>query len=255
MNRWVSGGRLPPPVVNGTRLRAIAVVIATAIGAAYAVAQTTSAPMPASATSTASTPVAPAAPIAPSKPTAPTIAKPATVPTLKIEASPVWSELTPVQQGSLKPLSTSWADLGEGQKRKWLEVSKSYQSLPTAEQAKMHSRMAEWAALSPKQRAQARLNFAETKVLSPSDKAANWQAYQALSAEEKQKLANQAAPKHNSAAVDVKPVAPDKLAPVPVTRKTVKTAEQLASPTPTVNKNTLLPLPQATAAPASAPKN
>ena len=58
-----------------------------------------------------------------------------------------------------------------------------------AEQDKLHSRMSEWAALSPQQRTQARLNFGETKRLSPDDKKAKWEAYQALPAEEKRKLA------------------------------------------------------------------
>jgi hypothetical protein len=83
----------------------------------------------------------------------------------------------------------------------------------------MHSRMNEWVTLSPQQRAQARLNFARTKELSkqltPEEKKAKWETYQALSPEEKQKLAAKANPKPAGAATAVKPVAPQKLAPVP----------------------------------------
>ena len=83
----------------------------------------------------------------------------------------------------------------------------------------MHSRMNEWVALSPQQRAEARLNFAKTKELSkqltPEEKKAKWQTYQALSIEEKQKLAANSTTRPVGAALAVKPVAPQKLAAVP----------------------------------------
>jgi hypothetical protein len=125
-----------------------------------------------------------------------------------------------MQQQALKPLALSWnTTLSQQQKRKWLEISKNYPSLPPEGQATMHSRMNEWVSLSPQQRAQARLNFGKTKELSkeltPDEKKAKWQAYQALSAEEKQKLAAKASPKPSGAATAVKPVAPQKLAAVP----------------------------------------
>jgi hypothetical protein len=124
-----------------------------------------------------------------------------------------------MQQQTLKPLASSWVTLSEAHKRKWLEVSKNYPSLPPEGQATMHSRMSEWAALSPQQRAEARLNFAKTKELSKQltaeEKKAKWETYQALSAEEKQKLAAKAPPRPTGAAPAVKPVAPQKLATLP----------------------------------------
>lgn len=186
------------------------------------------------------TPIAAPAAAPPTKPIAP-VKSAALAVTAKSEAKPLWSELTPLQQQSLKPLAGNWSTIGEGQKRKWLAISQNYQSLTAAEKAKMHSRMAEWSSLSQQQRAQARLNFAETQSLSPGDKAANWQAYQALSAEDKKKLVAQAPPKPNTAAVAVKPVTPQKLAPVPVTRKTEKAAPEVAAKARSVNQNTLLP--------------
>jgi len=79
--------------------------------------------------------------------------------------------------------------------------------------------MNEWVTLSPEQRAQARLNFAKTtelsRELSPEEKQAKWQAYQALGAEEKARLAAKAAPKPAGAATAVRPVAPQKLAVLP----------------------------------------
>eukprot|EP01031_Cornospumella_fuschlensis_P021153 gene21153-25917_t len=99
-------------------------------------------------------------------------------------SKPSWTDLTAMQQQTLKPLATSWNSLSEPQKRKWLEISKNYHSLPPEGQTTMHSRMNEWVALSPQQRAEARLNFAKTKELSkqltPEEKKAKWQTYQAL---------------------------------------------------------------------------
>ena len=121
-----------------------------------------------------------------------------------------------MQQQTLKPLASSWATLSEAHKRKWIEISKNYPLLQPEGQATMHSRMSEWAALSPQQRAEARLNFAKTKELSKQlsaeEKKAKWETYQALSAEEKQKLAAKASPRPIGAAPAVKPVAPQKLA-------------------------------------------
>ena len=134
-------------------------------------------------------------------------------------SKPSWAELNPLQQQSLQPLTASWNGISESQKRKWLEVSKSYPNLPAADQAVMHSRMIEWVAMSPQQRAAARLNFAKTKELSkeltPDEKKAKWQTYQALSPEEKAKLAAKATPKPSGAATAVKPVEPQKLAVTP----------------------------------------
>lgn len=124
------------------------------------------------------------------------------------------------QQKALAPLSKSWDSLSEGQKRKWISIARTYRELPAADQEKMHSRMVEWAALTPKDRELARLNFAQTKDVAKTDRTSTWEAYQALSPEEKQKLASSAASKPVGAAVAPKPVSKDKLAAVPVTRHT-----------------------------------
>lgn len=130
-----------------------------------------------------------------------------------------WAELTPEQQQALMPLASSWSSIHEPQKRKWLEIAKNYRTLTPDEQGKLKSRMNEWVALSPQQRTQARLNFGKTKELSrqltPEEKKAKWEAYQALSPEEKQKLAAKASPKPSGAAPATKPVAPQKLAVLP----------------------------------------
>jgi hypothetical protein len=177
------------------------------------------------------------------------------VATVKSEAKPVWKDLNPAQQAALKPLASHWAGISEAQKRKWLAVSKNYPALAEPEQQKLHSRMTEWVSLSQQQRNQARLNFAETKTLSPSDKAANWAAYQALTPQEKQKLASAANPAPAGAAVAVRPVNPEKLAQVPVTRHIKRASPELVTSTHSVDQNTLLPKAPETNDPASVQKN
>jgi hypothetical protein len=92
--------------------------------------------------------------------------------------------------------------------------------------------MNEWVALSPQQRAEARLNFAKTKELSkqltPEEKKAKWQTYQALSPEEKQKLAAKATPRPTGAAPALRPVSPKKLAAVQP--HGIKPVAKIASP-------------------------
>ncbi len=131
---------------------------------------------------------------------------------------PEWARLTAAQQAALKPLAPAWSGISEPQKRKWIALSQNYPNLSAAEQATLHGRMSEWAGLSAAQRNQARLNFAQTKSLSTEEKKAQWQAYQALSPEQKKQLAAGAQSKAAGAAPAVTPIAPNKLAAVPVTR-------------------------------------
>ena len=170
-------------------------------------------------------------------------------------SKPAWQELTPVQQVSLKPLAANWNTLGASQKRKWIALAQNYYSLAPTEQLKLHSRMTEWVALSQQQRAQARLNFAHAKQLTPDEKAATWKAYQELSPEERQKLATAAVSKPVGAAAAAKPVPAQKLATVPVTRHSPKTAPKIAASDHALNHNTLLPQAQPALEPATPQKN
>lgn len=161
-----------------------------------------------------------------------------------------WTSLAKEQQTALAPLNKHWSGLSEGQKRKWLAVANTYPQLSAGDKEKLHSRMVEWAALSPKDREQARLNFAQTKSVGKADRAANWEAYQALSPEERKKLAEGAKAKPVGAAVAVKPVAPNKLATVPVTRHSPAAERAAAASQTPLNRSTLLP--QIAPAPKSA---
>lgn len=128
---------------------------------------------------------------------------------------PAWSELSTPQQQALKPLAKLWPTMTAAHKRKWLAVSQNFVQLSDQEQITIQSRMQEWAALSPQQRSAARLNFAGVQQLSNEDKRAKWEAYQALSPEEKQKLAAQQARPVAGGAPAIKPVSPEKLASPP----------------------------------------
>ncbi len=166
---------------------------------------------------------------------APTVKSPAAAAGTRAAGAAGWNRLSTAQKQALAPLAGSWDTLTGAHQRKWLEVSKNYHGLSADEQGKMHARMAEWAALSPQERAQARLNFGKTseiaRELSPAEKRARWEAYQALPAEERQKLAEGAKTRPLGAAPAVKPVPPQKLAvvPAPTAAKPLKPTETSAA--------------------------
>ena len=184
-----------------------------------------------------------------------TTESPSVLAPLKSTSKPLWGELTTAQQVSLKPLAANWSSLGEAQKRKWMAIATSYPKLSADEQAKLHSRMSDWATLSQHQRTQARLNFAETKLVTPGQKTATWQAYQALSPDEKKKLGTLATTKATGVAAVARPVAPQKLAAIPVSRPAPKKGMKMAAANLAVDQNTLLPNLPAQADTAVTPKN
>lgn len=157
------------------------------------------------------------------------------------DAEPRWEQLNAAEQQSLQPLASIWSGLSQGHRRKWLALAKNYPAMGDADREKLQSRMAEWAALKPKEREQARLNFAQTKKLPPDARAATWEAYQALTEEERRALLDTAPKKPSGAAIAAKPVAPSKLAEVPVTRKTPEPAKAASNARPAIDRYTLLP--------------
>ncbi|MGA0571091.1 DUF3106 domain-containing protein [Variovorax sp. VNK109] len=150
-------------------------------------------------------------------------------PARAVASGPAWSELSRSQQTALKPLASVWGSISEAQKRKWIALSANYASLQPEEQARLHGRMTDWVSLNPQQRAQARLNFGESRKIPAQEKKAKWEAYQALSPEEKDKLASRASRKAAGAAVAVKPVSPQKLATVPAPRPDSRHSAKITS--------------------------
>lgn len=200
--------------------------------------------------------VAPAPPTtAPAAPPA-SVAKP-TAPKAPVVKNgitrPLWTELTSTQQQALKPLAATWNTISEPQKRKWLALSQNYATLPPAEQARLHERAAEWVALSHQERSQARLNFAQTKELTAAEKQAKWEAYQALSSDEKKKLAESASTRLPGAATAVKPVPRQKLTALPEPSKNVKPTPKIAAAPYQVEVAQPPPPPQTAPAPSSDP--
>lgn len=136
--------------------------------------------------------------------------QPAVAPT-----SAAFKALTPQQQKALAPLAKDWGGMRDTQRRKWLEMVRDFHAMPQAEQDRLHGRMAEWATLSFEQRTQARMNFAEASKLDPSQKKAQWEAYQALSPEERSRLTEAHAAPPTGAARAVRPVSSQRLATLP----------------------------------------
>ena len=132
------------------------------------------------------------------------------------ESASRWARLPASQQAALQPLAAEWDGLDEAHRRKWMAMARNFDRMSEQEQATLHSRMTDWTALSPRERMRARLNFAEVQRLAPEDeRKAKWQAYQALSEDERRALAERAAPAPRGTALPVRPVSRDRLAPVP----------------------------------------
>ena len=139
--------------------------------------------------------------------------------TSAMAAGPRWAELSRHQRDVLEPLEERWPMIGAGQKRRWMALADGFDKLSEREQEKLRSRMESWSSLSAAQRNQARLNFAITNNLA-TDKQAQWEAYQALSDEEKRMLAARAAPKVVTVAPAIKPIPQKKLARIPAATAT-----------------------------------
>ena len=105
-----------------------------------------------------------------------------------------WTELQPAQQQALKPLEREWSTIDIRSKRKWQELAVRFPKLTPAEQGRVQERMTAWAKLTPRERTEARMHFQEAKQLPAQDRKARWDAYEALTPEQKQQLANRAAP-------------------------------------------------------------
>jgi hypothetical protein len=109
------------------------------------------------------------------------------------EVGTKWSELTPAQRNALKPLERDWSSIEADRKQKWLQIAGRMPGMPAAERERVQARMTEWARMSPQQRGQTRLNYQEAKRVPAEDRQARWQAYQALSAEQKRQFEARAA--------------------------------------------------------------
>lgn len=163
--------------------------------------------------------------------------------------SHAWQQLTPRQKQALAPLGAQWGALTGQQQSKWLALSQNFAQLSVAEQITIHARMADWVALSPQQRTLARLNFNKLQNLPKEDKKAKWEAYQALSPEEKRLLSAGTGAPAKSAAPTAKPQDAHRIVQTPM-RAEGSTSRTLSTD---LNRKTLLPRSPAVATPATSP--
>jgi hypothetical protein len=164
-----------------------------------------------------------------------------------------WASLTSVQQKTLAPLQRDWASIDEPRRAKWLEVASKFPGMPQEEQARMQARMAEWARMSPSERSRARLQFQEVKQVPANERQAKWDAYQALPAEERHALAQNAkrigkaasasAPLPKAAPMDAGPQGKRNLvqAPTPSPTRAATPTSQQAKPGATTTAMTARP--------------
>jgi hypothetical protein len=103
-----------------------------------------------------------------------------------------WSALSAQQQRDLQPLQKEWSGLTASRQQKWLEVAARMPFMTVDERERVRERMFEWARMSPAQRGQARLQFQEVRQWPTEDRQAQWEAYLALTDDERTALAGQA---------------------------------------------------------------
>jgi len=105
-----------------------------------------------------------------------------------------WQALSPSQQHALAPLAHDWDQLPEERQRKWQDVASRFDQMTPAQRQRVQQRMTEWARMSPQERDRARLNYQKAQELSASERQSRWEAYQALSPEQRKALAAKAKP-------------------------------------------------------------
>lgn len=112
-----------------------------------------------------------------------------------VEEGARWRDLSSSQRSALQPLERDWHVISANQKQKWLEIATRYPTLQPVEKTRIQARMTEWAKLTAEQRRDARVNYQHAQQVAPKDRRSQWEAYKALSPEEKSKLAAKASPR------------------------------------------------------------
>jgi hypothetical protein len=221
MSRAASTTRAPSP-------RLLIALLLSAAGFSAFAQQPEAASAPEAAAASAAPAVAPAPPVVRPKPIAPQ----ATPIASALAPAPTWDSLTPDQQALLAPLQRDWAKLGPTQRSKWLNATPMLATLPQPELARLHERMRDWARLTPAERRDARVGFQVAKQVNAEQRQAKWEAYQALTPEQRQQLVDKAAARRHAQTTaasptpkplaaqpksNIVPAAPKLVAPLPVT--------------------------------------
>lgn len=137
---------------------------------------------------------------------------PKPLPTASLVGDQRWGGLSPAQQAVLAPLADEWDGLDAARKSKWLEIAARFHTLTPEQQARLRERMIAWTRMSPAERQQARVGFQSNPQLRDeklqSEKLqSKWEAYQALTPEERQVLAQKGAEKAAQKRADPKAAA------------------------------------------------
>ena len=111
---------------------------------------------------------------------------------IALSAYPKWSDLSNSERTALKPLASLWPQMTSAHKNKWLALSANFAELSPSDQEKLQNRMTQWGSLTSEQRAQARFIFNQVQQIPSDDRLSKWQAYQALNAEQRDLLAQDA---------------------------------------------------------------
>lgn len=125
------------------------------------------------------------------------------------QRSSSWAALTPGQRTALAPLQADWGALAPERQSKWLEIARRWPALSTDEQQRLQRRMGRWARMTAEERSRARLHFQQVRRLDVDQRRAAWEAYQALSLQERRRLAArvQSSPGSRPAADKISPAA------------------------------------------------
>ena len=176
------------PALNVRRPLAL-LLIPALLSTAYA--QPSEAPVAAAAASAAT-------PASAALPALPPLTKP--LPPASLVGDQRWASLSPAQQAVLAPLAQDWDGLDAARKSKWLEIAARFHTLTPEQQARLRERMIAWTRMSPAERQQARIGFQSNpqlrdEKLQSERLQSKWEAYQALTPEERQALARKGAEK------------------------------------------------------------
>lgn len=162
-----------------------------------------------------------------------------------------WSELNAEQRTALQPLAALWPGLQPEDQRKWIALAHNFERMTPNEQATLQSRMTDWARLTPQQRNRARLNFGEVRTVPADEKRSKWEEYQALPAEERDRLAREQPRPPAGAAPALRPAPPGRIVRPPVPVPGGVSARPDTRRVVPLDRNTLLP--QQPADPAQPP--
>ena len=78
-----------------------------------------------------------------------------------------WTQLTPIQQEALQPLSTQWDTLSTKLQKNLLHAVKRYPKLTPEQKHRFQARLETWSKLTPEQRKRAREKFSAFSKVPP----------------------------------------------------------------------------------------